>query len=136
MLIPRALISANARIVNSGATRWAYAKARKEWVRDIRNSMLALRIPPATGKRRITLTRLMGKGQRLFDDDGLAGGAKFVRDAMQRPYPWSTKNGVKTVDGASLIIDDSATSAEFVYEQTRAADGKAATLITIEDLDG
>jgi hypothetical protein len=134
LLIPRALVSANARIVNSGPTRWAYAKARKAWVKDIGNAMLAIRVPDASGKRRITLTRLLGKGQGFFDDDDLSGGAKFVRDAMQRPYVYSTKNGVKTVEGASLIITDGEKDAEFIYKQQRAVDGKAATLITVEDL--
>lgn len=136
LLIPRALTSANARIVNSGATRWAYAKARDKWADDIRTAMLKQRIPEATGRRRVTLTRLMGKGQKVWDGDNLQGGAKYVRDAMQPSRRVKTKNGAVLVRGAGLIVSDGAKDAEFVYEQERAADGKPATRITVEDLDG
>jgi len=133
-VIPRAISSANARIVNSGKTRWAYSKSRNAWADDLRRAMQIHRIPDASGKRKITITRLMGHGQRAFDDDDFVGGAKLVRDAMQRPRKVQRMSGVLLVKGASLIMTDGASDAEFVYEQARAADGKAATLITVEDV--
>jgi hypothetical protein len=37
-----------------------------------------------TGRAKLVLTRVLGRGQRLFDEDNLAGGAKQMIDAMVR----------------------------------------------------
>jgi hypothetical protein len=59
-------------------------------------------------KKFITFTRIMGKRERLYDDDNLIGGLKPVRDAL--------------VD-VGIIDNDNAASAEFIYRQVRGSAG-------------
>lgn len=137
----RQLPSANVRLVNGRdrKSRAIYARTRDEWAMAL--EMLARQegIPSATGKRRVTFVRLMGKGQRAFDDDDLVGGCKLVRDAMRKPQPWTKKVGKLKVPmmtaGASLIVNDSAKWIEAVYVQERAADGRPGTRIELEDVE-
>ena len=103
--LPLELESLNAHRVNSGATRWSYKRKRDGWAMALR-ATVPRAILAANGKRRVTLTRLMGKGQRAFDRDNLVGGAKGLVDAMVR---------------VGLLLGDSAEHAEIHYDQERAA---------------
>jgi hypothetical protein len=131
-IVPRALASANAHVVNGNhaATAARYRTFRNVWAADLRACKAANRIPDATGKRLVTITRLMGKGQRPFDYDNLVAGAKPVVDAMKPP---ANRRGRRT-DGASLIVDDGPAYVRVTYEQERSADGRPGTLITVEDV--
>lgn len=128
--IPRAISSQNRAFTSKGSGRYGYKTERDRWAWDIAMAARAAGIPKATGKRRVTITRLMGKGQRLFDVPNLWGGIKALCDAMcaERVYRGKTR------PGAGLIVDDSPAWAEFAVEQARAADDKPATLITIEEV--
>jgi hypothetical protein len=77
-------LSMNARVVNVGAARWRYAKERDAWTWLVRAAKLRHRITPATGRRRITLTRIYARGQRELDPDNLKGGTKSLVDAIKR----------------------------------------------------
>ena len=106
---------------------------------------LATRLPHLRGEgpapsvpfRAVTITRLMGKGQRRYDDhDGLEGGAVMLRDAMQATrYRW--RRGVPmpigVVPGAGIVWDDSAKWSAWTYAQERAADGVAAVRIEVSE---
>lgn len=139
LTVPLPLLSANDRIVNGRdkVSRAIYANRRDAWAQILTTLARYHGIPAATGKRRVTFIRLMGKGQRAFDDDDLIGGCKLVRDAMRRPKPWTKRVGKARVSmltaGASLIVDDSARWLEATYVQERAADGVTATRIVIEE---
>jgi len=76
--------SLNARIANVGASRWRYAKERDAWSWLVRAARLKHRIAAATGRRRLTLTRIYAGRQRELDRDNLAGGAKPLVDAIVR----------------------------------------------------
>lgn len=78
--------SLNARHVNAGsnAAKAKYRDARTAWEWLIRAARLEHRITPATGRRRLTLTRIYARGQRALDRDNLAGGMKPLVDAIAR----------------------------------------------------
>lgn len=131
--VPRSIPSANAHMVNGNARASAarYRAFRDRWTADLSSLRVANRIPPAVRHRTVTVTRLMGKGQREFDYDNLVAGAKAVIDAMK---PAHMRRGC-LVAGASLLVDDSPRWVTVTYLQERAADGRAATRITIEDIE-
>lgn len=92
--------------------------------------------------RSITIVRLMGKGQRAFDRDGLSGGcAAALRDACQRERMArvvTTIRGVKRdriviVGGAGLVWDDSDRHARFEYAQEKAPDGRPGVRLEISE---
>lgn len=56
----------------------------------------------ANGKRYVRFTRVMGPGERPYDDDNLIGGLKAVRDALVDMH---------------FITGDGPNSAEFSYHQ-------------------
>ena len=132
ILIPRSIPSANAHIVNGNhaATAYRYRAFRNVWAADLRTCKQSLRIPDATGKRLVTITRMMGKGQREYDYDNLVAGAKAVVDAMKPP---ANRRG-RQVNGASLIVNDDPKHVLVTYTQERSALGEPGTLITIEDV--
>ena len=107
-MIPRAVNSGNARIHNVGASRWAYKAERQGWERDMLAVRLAMGIPVATTRRRVTLTRLIDKGQRAFDEDNLRTGCKPIVDAMVK---------------AGMLVGDRPQDAEIHYAQTKAIGG-------------
>lgn len=84
--IERPVVSLNARSTNRGsrATIKAYQIDRTAWAWHLRAQRLAQGISIAHGFRRVTLTRIYGKGQRALDVDNLVGGLKLVVDAMVR----------------------------------------------------
>lgn len=112
--------SGNRHVYNVGASRWKYAKERQTWQMAIRAERLQLKIPVATGKRRVTFTRFYGGRQREFDDDNFLTGAKLIRDAL-------------ILEG--LIRDDRSSAAQFSYVQiqTNVAEQRG-LLVTIEEL--
>lgn len=111
--LPLELESLNARRVNVGATRWSYKRKRDGWAMALR-AIVPRAILAVEGKRRVTLTRLMGKGQRAFDRDNLVGGAKGLVDAMVR---------------VGLLLGDDAEHAEIHYDQERAPEPGVRVLI-------
>lgn len=131
-LVPRSIPSANAHIVNGNhaGTAHKYRTFRNVWAADLRVCKQSLKIPDATGKRLVTICRLMGKGQREYDYDNLVAGAKAVVDAMK---PSASRRG-RQVLGASLIVNDDPAHVVVTYLQERAATGQPGTLITIEDV--
>lgn len=74
--------SLNAHIFNVGASRWKYAKERDAWMWEFRAVRLLRRIPPAVGRRRVTMTRVYGGRQKERDRDNLSGGMKPCVDAL------------------------------------------------------
>lgn len=102
--IPRRVRSGNEDIHNAGGARWTYRKERLRWVSDMTGLRLVHRIPLATTKRRVTLSRIYGKGKRAYDRDNLATGCKPIVDAMVK---------------AGILIGDRPDQAEIHYEQAR-----------------
>lgn len=98
--------SLNAQSTNKGGRRFAYKETRNHWSWWFRERRLALRIPVARRRRRLTLTRLYSGRQRELDRDNLVGGLKMVVDAMVRER---------------LLVDDKNSAAEIHYLQERAA---------------
>lgn len=124
--VPLEMESANKHLVNGGGRAAAivagakYRKARDTWTRALMVLARNAEIPKATAKRRITLTRIIAKGQRQFDYGNLVGGAKHVLDACKL---------------AGLIVDDSPKWCFELYEQRkRFGTHERGTLILIEDI--
>lgn len=118
--IGRAVRSMNEHRVNAGATRHAYGRERKAWEADMVAIRRALGIPLAIRNRRVTLTRVMGRGQREFDRDNLHGGCKVIVDAMVR---------------AGLLMGDDWKGAHVFYEQVRCKVGGGSALsVLLEEM--
>lgn len=128
--VPRAIASQNRATVNRGRARYGYRDERARWVWDLTMAARAAGIPLASGRRRVTIVRLMGRGQRELDVPNLWGGAKLPIDALCQPRTF--RGQVRP--GAGLIVDDSPRWVEIEMGQERAADGRPATRITVEDL--
>jgi len=80
-------------------------KAKAQWV------------PKATGKRKVTITRLMGKSAKKMDQDNLVAGAKGLIDEL--------------VD-AKLLTGDDENCVSVEYRQERAKEH--GTQVTLEDV--
>lgn len=105
-----------------GDAKWQHIKYKKErnaWQWAVKVARVNHRITPATGKRRVTLTRLYGKGCRAYDLDNLSGGLK---------------NAVDSIVLEKLLMDDKLKHAEIHYLQERAPDGVSALRVMIEEL--
>jgi len=109
--------SLNERLHNAGDRRWAYAKQRNEWLQWFMVARANHGITLASGRRRVTLTRLYGGRQQERDRDNLVGGMKVIVDAMVH---------------ALLLHDDSPQWAEIHYAQERGA--ARGLRVQIEDL--
>lgn len=114
LAIARTVHSLNAHRGNYGGTRWAYRRDRDEWQLAFKVARINARIPTATGKRRVTMTRLYSGRERAFDVDNLAGGMKLVVDAMVRE---------------GLLLGDDPARAELHHNQNRAATSGLAVVI-------
>lgn len=110
--------SLNAHTVNVGHARHAYRRHRDHWHWAIRAERLRLAIPAATRLRRVTLVRLMGKGQREFDPENLSGGLKPMVDGLV---------------AEKLIVGDRRDQAQISYDQRRAS--KPGLMVVIEELE-
>ena len=118
--IPKELVSLN-RSAKNGSTAVARAVFRRElgqWQTWMRAARLNKRISPPVGKRRVTLTRVIGYRQREFDRDNLVGGGKVIVDAMVRE---------------GLLLGDDATRAEVHYQQDR-IDDVTGVVVLLEEL--
>ncbi len=104
MLIERDPPSLNERIFNAGPRRWLYKRERDMWIGEIRVARLLQRIPRATGRRRVTLTRVFFGRQQERDRDNLSGGMKAAVDAL-------------VFEG--MLMNDDAAAAELHYQQER-----------------
>jgi hypothetical protein len=109
---------------NANGARWSVQRKRYRALSSLAGALMVSsrnehRIPQATGKRRVTLTRLIGKGKREYDYGNLVGGFKSVLDAMVR---------------AGLLVDDSGRWVEERYQQEKAGDGKDGVRICIEEI--
>ena len=140
-VVPIALASANDHVVNGrhAVAAAMYRKRRDQWAWWLRAASMAAGVPrveSVVSFRRVTITRLWGKGQRAWDDDNLVAACKALRDAMQATrYRW--RKGVSwpigVVPGAGIVWDDSAAWSTWTYAQERAADGKAAVRIEVSE---
>lgn len=110
--------NANDRVVNRSSRNKAmkrafaimgakYRSQRGMWKLLVRHAMQEARVPTATKKRTIALTRLYSGREREWDYGNLVGGCKVVLDAM--------------VD-AGLLVDDSPKWSEQIYKQERGAE--------------
>jgi Holliday junction resolvase RusA-like endonuclease len=109
--------SLNARIVNAGWSRFRYARERDAWCWEFRAARLMLNITPATGRRRVTMTRIYAGRQKERDRDNLAGGMKVVVDAMV---------------SERLLVNDDPRNAEIHYQQEHG--GPPGLRVLIEEL--
>lgn len=97
----------------------AYRKEREEWQMWMKVMKANHQVPDATGKRRVTIERLMGKGQRPYDRDNAAGGAKPCLDAMVH---------------VRMLVNDAKENAELHYLQTKSLVERTGVRVTIEEL--
>lgn len=155
--LPIDLSSANLRIVNGrhAATAAMYRKRRDTWVSWMIMEARHVGLPfvgdagrgdiglmyvvlgdghVAQWRRRVTITRLMGKRQRAWDDDNLIAACKALRDGMQMPRPPKGRQK-RYRQGAAIVYDDSAKWSEWRYAQERSADGKPGVRIDVEDIE-
>lgn len=117
-VIGREIRSGNERINNVGGSRWTYRVMRSGWISDVSGMRLVHRIPDARGKRRVTLTRIIGYRQRRYDRDNLATGCKPVIDALVR---------------CGLLVDDTEQHAELHFLQAKRA-GLHGVVVLLEEL--
>ena len=124
--VPLEMVSANRYLVNGGGRLAAivsgakYRKERDKWTRALMALARNEGVPKATAKRRITLTRIIGKRQRQFDYSNLVGGAKYVLDACK---------------AAGLLVDDAPRWCDDKYEQRKRVGKEFGTIITVEDAE-
>lgn len=105
-------------------SQWVYRSYRKGF--QDRFSEVAHQFTKAERYRRITLTRVYGKGPKggrcyPFDTDNLAQGAKPIIDSLVKDF--------------ALLIDDDPKSCERVYRQEPSTDGKHYLKIKIEEFE-
>jgi len=112
--IGRDLHTTNRHVVN-GRHGWAYRRARAGWHSDMYASRLIHAVAVATGKRRVTITRLYSGRQREMDLGNID--VKACVDAMKL---------------AGLIVDDRPAVYEGHVKQERGAD--RGTRIVIEEI--
>lgn len=118
-MIERDPPSLNARIHNSGASRWKYRAERDVWSGEVMVARVNHRITEARGRRRVTLERVYGGRQKERDRDNLVGGMKAVVDAL-------------VLQG--LLVDDTPAHVELHYGQMQWPAGQRGLRVTIEDL--
>lgn len=116
--LPIKLLSGN-QIKGSGRGRsgWKYREQRKLWARAIGAANIVCQ--PATGPRRLWLTRQWGKGQRAYDTDNLIWGFKPVVDEI-------VKQG--------WLLDDTPDKVERIYDQFKSEDGFNYVHVKVEDV--
>jgi hypothetical protein len=85
-----------------GNSRWRYKKLRDEYRLLVKHERIRLRIPTATGRRRVTITRHYGGRCKERDRGNLVGGAKALMDAL-------------VLEG--LLVDDAPSWVDDWYQQ-------------------
>lgn len=102
--------------------RWkhpqAYRRLRNDYTWLVRVGARSAGVPKATGKRRLHVTRLIGKGGKVYDVPNLIGGAKPLIDAL-------------VTEG--LLVDDSPEYLDLGTWEQRKASAPGAR-ITLEDV--
>lgn len=101
---------------------------KREWMRYFRPDQVGRARRTLKGPRFVRFTRVMGPGEREYDDDNLKGGLKPIRDLLCV--------GTKRHPGLGIILDDRKETARFEYQQLR-GDGlfvAPSTIIEVEDL--
>jgi hypothetical protein len=74
----------------NGAPRWKYPSIRETWLAEIRwaefNRRKCILTAPGPTRARmvVTVTRILRKGDRLYDDDNARGGCKPILDALRK----------------------------------------------------
>ena len=101
-----------------GRKGWRYRKEKNKYTAAVLNS--GSTCTGATGKRRLWITRLWGKGQRAFDVDNMAWGLKPLVDAI-------VKKG--------WLLDDTPGKVERIYRQEKSPSGLNQIIVRIEELD-
>ena len=96
---------------------WSYARREKESLRWSLASALnhIPAIPKAAGRRRLTIVR---HGRGRLDQDNLAGGVKWLVDAIKE---------------RRLILDDNPEECELVCQQVVSRTADPHTILTLED---
>ena len=74
------------------------------------------KIPPANGKRRLTITRF---GKRMLDADNLASGCKALIDCIKERH---------------LILDDCPVCCELVFRQEKCGKDAPKTVLLLEEV--
>lgn len=126
--IPRSIPSRN----QTANQHWsARSRDKRLWAKDIGIAALVAGVPRATGKRRLRIVRVMGKGQKRFDEDN--HDVKALIDSLKPP---KVARGTKATPGCSLIVDDSPRYLDLILPvvDERAADGRPGTRIELEDV--
>ncbi len=116
--IDREVESGNVHRFNVGGSRFGYGRNRNAWQSEFHNVRRLRAIPLALARRRVTLTRLYGKGKRAFDLDNLATGCKPVLDAMVR---------------SGLLTGDDASRVEIHYQQEKSVRLLSSLRVLIEE---
>lgn len=115
---PATQAHSSARLANGGAARFMYKRIRDAWAGDIRWAVDLAEVPRADARRRVTLVRLWGRGQRERDRDNLIAGGKPIVDGLV---------------AAGVIIDDRRKHAVIHYDQRKSDDGVSRVLIRIDE---
>lgn len=103
------------RLRSNGRGAWAYRKYKAKAALELKQHSALVK--KATGKRRVTFTRVFSGRQRHLDGDNLVAGLKPLRDGL-------TELG--------MIVDDSPKWLEAHYEQVKGPE--AGIKILIEDI--
>ena len=98
-------------------TNHKYRQWRTRWEREFGTWLQS--IPPAQKLRRVTITRLYGKGKRAYDRINFAAGQKPLLD---------------TLTNYGAIYDDNALWCEDHYTQSKSPDGNDYIAVLIEEL--
>lgn len=98
-------------------TNHTYRNWRKKWAKQFGAWLKT--IPTATQRRRVSITRYMGKGQRAYDRQNFASGCKPLLD---------------TIVEYGGLYDDSPNWCSDFYEQKRSPNGKDYVVVTIEEM--
>lgn len=120
---------------------WRIGQLKNEWYARLFFAARAWAVPKATGKRRITITRVF-RGE--LDQDNFIGGCKhFVLDNLtpervdwieHKKGPKAGTRTAKKKGGLGLLVDDSPKWVECVYHQRRPQPGeRPCTIIVIEE---
>lgn len=100
-----------------GDSRWRYKRLRDQLQMLVKLERIRLRIPTATTRRRLTITRHYGGRCKERDRGNLVGGAKALVDAIVRE---------------GLLVDDAPRWVDDWYLQER-TDHKTHVVVLIEE---
>ena len=79
LILPIALLSKNGR----DALHWSQRRKLRQTYALMLRTKHPRKEPPVNQKQRVTFTRILGKGEKLFDDSNVAGGSCVeLQDAM------------------------------------------------------